>query len=104
QAEADGAEPYWRDYLKDLQTIPAFTPEERPRAQALVWKHLGELYADEAEPVAEDGFGPSPPDRETERLRTEAIKCLEESLRLDPKHLATYELLLEVYQDWDQPD
>ena len=35
--------------FSDLETIPAFSPAERPLAQAMVWNRVAELYRDEAD-------------------------------------------------------
>jgi tetratricopeptide (TPR) repeat protein len=104
QGDVDEAERHWKAYLADLETMPRLSAEERAQAQALVWKHLGDQWADDAEPVPDDLFGGGPSRRDIEHARARTIECLEESLRLDPRNRSTYELMLAVYQEWDQPD
>jgi tetratricopeptide (TPR) repeat protein len=104
QGDFDEAEDYWRKYLDDLKTLPALAPEERPRAQALVWSHLGAIHVDEAEALGASPFGPRPSDREGAPARKRAVACLEESLRLDPKRRATYQALFDAYEEWGQPE
>jgi len=35
---------YWTKYIADLESCTALKAEERPLAQALVWKHMAQLY------------------------------------------------------------
>lgn len=104
QEQYDESEDYWHAYRADLKTLPDLTPEERQRAQALVWEHLGKQYADEATIDRDDHFGYRPSDRELAFARMRAIECLEESLRVDPTHLAPYRVLINVHEAWGQPD
>ncbi|MEJ7639220.1 MAG: hypothetical protein WKF75_14915, partial [Singulisphaera sp.] len=104
QEQYDESEDYWHAYLADLKTLPDLTPEERQRAQALVWEHLGKQYADEAAIDRDDPFGYRPSDREITFARTRAIECLEESLRVDPTHLTPYRALIDIHEDWGRPD
>jgi hypothetical protein len=109
-ADTLGAETYWLHYLEDLKTIPAFSPSERPLAQAMVWNHLAEMHNDRAAEL-EGIDGPSrlplprrarPQDaHEIDRARKRVIDCLEKSLQLAPDHLPTYKLLVEVNDDWE---
>ena len=106
RGETEGAEDYWRAYLEDLKTAAALAPDERILARALVWKHLGEIYLDEADALAGEGemFDPGPMDEDVAHARRRAVECLEESLRLAPKHLETYEALLRAYRNWKQSE
>jgi tetratricopeptide (TPR) repeat protein len=40
---------------------------------------------------------------EVQELRRQAVNCLEESLRLAPGHLPTYQSLLAAYREWKEP-
>ena len=40
---------HWTKYIADLETCTALKTEERPLAQALVWKHVAELYLEEVD-------------------------------------------------------
>jgi tetratricopeptide (TPR) repeat protein len=102
----EGMEEYWRSYLKDLETAPGFPPQERPLAQALVWKRLGGAYLDNAQEVAEDPFrGPAKTLRqEAESLRAEAVACFNESLGLDPGNRSTRWALVQAQRERGRPD
>ncbi len=104
QGSSQEAEEYWRDYLADLAALPNLAPEEKQRTQAMVCKHLGMQYADEAH-ADPDGFpfGPAPSAGEIKKAKKNAVHYFEESLRHDPRYLPAHKALLKVYQDWDQP-
>jgi tetratricopeptide (TPR) repeat protein len=107
QGEPDQAEHYWRNYLRDLETLPALKPEERVLARALVLKHLGEEHVEEVEAMADSAdspFGPRPSERDLKAERDRAVACFEESLKLAPDHRPTYRALMDAYEDWDRPD
>jgi tetratricopeptide (TPR) repeat protein len=83
------AEAYWKDYLKDLKRLPAFSPDERKLAQALVWRWIGTnwlLEANQALPRSQDSGV-----RKRHALNR-AIKAFQRSLALAPD-------LREVYYD-----
>jgi tetratricopeptide (TPR) repeat protein len=107
QGEPDQAAHYWRNYLRDLETLPAFKPEERVLARALVLKHLGEEHVEEVEAMADSAdspFGPRPSERELRAERDRAVSCFEESLKLAPDHRPTYHALMGAHEEWNQPD
>ena len=90
-----------------------FNPSERALAQAMVWNHMAELHRDLAADLA-DGDGPfglpalsqaraGHDSAEVKRAKKQVIECLEQSLKLAPDHLPTYQLLVEVYRGWDDP-
>ncbi len=97
--DGDEAESYWKKYLEDLKTTDALRPEERSRAQSLVWLHLGRGHLEAAAELVLNESDPDPPTRQ-ERKRAET--CLEESLRLDPSSQAAYEALVTAYQTWNE--
>jgi tetratricopeptide (TPR) repeat protein len=108
---------YWTQYIADLECCAALKAEERPLAQALVWKHLAQLYLDELDDRSEedadfdfdDGFDPDDEDEnaldlDEDQLAQQATTCIERSLRLAPRHRPTYELLVEVCRLSNDPD
>ncbi len=97
----DEALAHWKAYLEDLKTTNALKPDERVRAQALVWLHLGRERIELADEVGRSGPAA---DREVRRDRREAEQFLEESLRLDPTSQGAYQALVSAYQAWDEPE
>jgi hypothetical protein len=102
---------YWERYLEDIDGVAAALGAEPRRLKAMVWRHLGELWATEAEDD-EDG---SPDDffmpryelkdpAETAKYRRRALAALRKSLDLDPAQRATHEALREACLDWQQPE
>ena len=100
----------WMKYIRDLETIPAFSPAERGLAQAMVWNRVAMLYLRRSGGARESGFdvrcaiahdcltrGTSPSSNE---LKQQAVQCLERSLALAPLHLPTYRLLIDVQKYW----
>ena len=79
--------------------------------------HLGELYLDVVNDITgEDGDDYDPfdddddfddDDRDDERdlaaAKVQAIAALERSLKLAPRHRPTYDVLLEAYEEFDEP-
>ena len=104
QGGLDEAEVFWRKYLDDLVTAPAILPDERPRAQALVWLHLGEGLVDRADDRDQEGPGPRRAEAEVTEARRRAVDCLEESLRLCPTLRDAHEALLDAYDAWGRAD
>ncbi len=109
----------WTRYITDLESCAAFKPEERPLAQALAWKHIAELYLEEIEYRSENdddfeddnGFDDLDLDDEDDsadfdedRLMRQASACIEQSLRLAPRHRPTYDLLVDLSQMSDEPE
>jgi tetratricopeptide (TPR) repeat protein len=111
-AELSGAETYWLKYIDDLKTIPAFNASERALAQAMIWNHLAQTHNErvaELDDVDKPFNLPLPPrvrpkdSKESERARKRVVECLEQSLRLAPDHLPSYQLLVDAYEDWEDP-
>ena len=100
----------WKAYIKDLDNISALTPEERRRAQALVLKHLGEMYITDADESDEDDddefFQPRYRFQSDQSAQAQegAIECLEESIRIDPAHLEAHQTLIDAYLKWGRED
>ena len=115
---ASDAIKYWTKYVADLENCTALQGEERPLAQALVWKHLAELYLDELENRSEEDedFDEDFDDPEFEdeyknglemdedKLMQQAATCIERSIQLAPKHRPTYDLLVEICDMSDNPE
>ena len=108
---------YWTKYIADLESCTALKAEERPLAQALVWKHLAQLYLAELQDRSEededldfdDDFdledeGKNALDLDEDQLVQQATTCIERSLRLAPGHRPTYDLLVEVCRMSDEPE
>ena len=55
EVDNDTTRDYWMNYIHDLETIPAFSPAERPLAQAMVWNRVAALYRDETEELESPG-------------------------------------------------
>ena len=104
QGSPTNAEVYWQAYLADLKVLTILSPNERRRAQALIWVHMAEQYAGDAAAEPDDIFGFRPSARETKHAQKRAIDCLEESIKLDPAHLTAYRVLINVYEEWNQSD
>ncbi len=104
QGHIDEAEVFWRKYLEDLKSTPALQPEERPKAQALVWLHLGEEIALLAADYSRSGPVPRKIDAHALEARGRVVDCLQESLRLCPTLREAHEALMDAYEDWDRPD
>ncbi len=110
---------YWTKYIADLESCTALKAKERPLAQALVWKHVAQLYLAELHDRSEededldfdDDFdfdledeGKNALDLDEDQLVQQATTCIERSLRLAPGHRPTYDLLVEVCRMSDEPE
>ena len=111
---------YWTKYIADLETCTALKAEERPLAQALVWKHMAQLYLAELDDSSEEdedldldfGFdgldfedeGDNALDPDEDRLAQQATTCIERSLQLAPRHRPTYDLLVQVCRMSNEPE
>ena len=97
----------WAAFIAELDTIPAFSPADRPLLKAMVWNAVSMLYClelqdFESEPSLMAMFSPYylVPDEKAEavRLKKQSIDSLEKSLALAPDHLPTYRLLFETHE------
>ena len=109
---------YWTKYIADLETCTALKAEERPLAQALVWKHMAELYLDELDDRSEEDEDldfefddldfededENALDLDEDQLAQQATTCIERSLQLAPRHRPTYDLLVEVCRMSNEPE
>lgn len=100
--DLDEAERYWRSYLTDLEGLPSLSAEDRTRARALVWKHMGDVYAFEATPEDDDGDVSAAWQSDVQHLKKKALECLKESLRLDPSSVATYRAIVAAHDAWKE--
>ncbi|MCR4414623.1 MAG: hypothetical protein NUV77_19575, partial [Thermoguttaceae bacterium] len=99
EGDWEEAEEYWKEYLKDLKTLPAFSPQERKLAQALVWRWIGRnwlLEADEAFPRSQESMV------EERHARNLAIKAFRRSLALAPDLREAYYDLARTQHDCGQ--
>ena len=100
----------WVKYVHDLETISAFSPAERVLAQAMVWNRVAMHYRGAADELENPGspmgmltrlmFMDQADPVHCERLRKQAVDCLEKSLKLAPLHRPTYRILIDVHKDW----
>jgi tetratricopeptide (TPR) repeat protein len=108
---------YWTRYIADLERCAALKAEERPLAQALVWKHMAQLYLAELDDRSEededldfdDDFdledeGENALDLDEDRLAQQATTYIERSLQLAPRHRPTYELLVQLCRMSNEPE
>ncbi len=100
----DDLEENWQSYITDLGTVAQLKDEDRPRVQALVHRHLAEVFALEAEPSLDWMFDHDEDPELARDLRREAVLELEKSLRLDSERLETYQLLIDFHQTWKELD
>ncbi|HEX3448980.1 MAG TPA: hypothetical protein VHS97_12040 [Isosphaeraceae bacterium] len=107
---------YWGKFLEDLKTNPALGDSERALAQAMVWNHMAKAARHLVAELDDDGdSGPfglpmsvrprsGPNSVEVLAAKKRVVDCLEKSLELAPLYKPTYELLVEVFRDWDATD
>ncbi|MBV8127531.1 MAG: hypothetical protein JO114_07740, partial [Planctomycetaceae bacterium] len=102
---------YWTKYIADLESCTALKAEERPLAQALVWKHMAQLYLaelhdrfEEDEDLDFEDEDENALDLDEDRLVQQATTCIERSLQLAPRHRPTYDLLVELCRMSDEPE
>ena len=114
QADSSGAADYWAKYIEDLKTVTILNSSESALAQAMIWNHLARLHGKVVADLT-DGDGPSrfkalrrsrsgSDAMEVEPVKKRVVDCLEQSLALAPEHRPTYESLVDLYHDWDEPD
>jgi tetratricopeptide (TPR) repeat protein len=95
---------YWKQYAADVDKVSHLTAEERRKMQALVYRHMGELYGMMADPGDDSPFERPVHKKTSKRLQRQSVESLEESLRLDPTARTSYERLEQFYNHWDQPE
>src|SRR5207302_429456 len=98
-----------RQYADDIDSLSHLTADDRRKMQALVYRHIAELFAMTAEPEDDSPFAPpvyrrSGHKQTVKKLRRQAVEAMEESLRLDPAARGSYERLEQFYNFWEQPD
>jgi hypothetical protein len=108
QGDPPAAIPHWEGYARDLRSVAALKDEERPLAEALVWKHIAELHLEMLEELSDDDFDDfdveEAPEQDAGSLARKAIDCIERSLQLAPRHRPTYDLLIEARQQLNEPE
>ena len=111
---------YWTRYIADLESCAALKAEERPLAQALVWKHMAQVALAELHDRSEEdddldiddefddfdiedengnALGP-----DEDRLVQQTRSCIERSLQLAPRHRPTYDLLVQLCHMTHDPE
>lgn len=104
QADSKDAERFWQAYVADLATLPNLTPEQRQRAQALVWEHQALLLADMIDEVSAGFPGPKVSQQRLAKLQSQVLKYLDESRRHDPTYLGAPKSLVDLLDDWDRDE
>ena len=104
QGSIEDAEPFWRKYLDDLNTVSAIRPEDREMVRGLIFTHLGEAYAEYLPEANPDGSVPKGNKAEVEGDRRLAISHLETSLKHLPTYRPTYQELMDIHQNAGKPD
>ena len=107
--EREQACTHWTQYVKDIDALSHLTADDRRKMQALVYRHIGELYAIMTEPEDDSPFERpvhnQPVHKKTvKKMQRNAIAAIEESLRLDPSARGSYDLLGSFYDAWEQPE
>jgi tetratricopeptide (TPR) repeat protein len=93
--------------------IAELGPDECALAQAMIWNRLAEYHDDQAEYY--DGTSGSPEGLDDElphfaspierdRERKLVMECLEKSIALAPAYLPTYRLLVDLVDEWRDPE
>lgn len=93
----------WRKYIQDLECGIAAPLGESSQVQAQVWLRIGDILSDLAN---DDEFplGPRNQFANQQDFGTQAVEALRKSVRLDPKQRKAYQLLIDNYTDWNQPE
>ncbi len=94
----------WKQYVNDLQESMGHDTQQRCRLQALVWRHIGKILADEAGAQSSSRFGYSSSVEARKKICSSALSALEQSLQCDPTQLATHALLVELCDTWQEPE
>ncbi len=109
QDDYDESEKFWMAYIEDLKTIatiPLLSPKKNSGLQALVWEHVAQQYAEDADPDwdVDNPFAEPPDPEDLQYAKKRAIECLEASLQADPSFVTGYQALLHCYNTWQQED
>jgi tetratricopeptide (TPR) repeat protein len=101
---------HWTRYAGELETIPAFTPVERPLIEAMTCNRVAVYHRDDAESLdspesmmmlLRSMFGRDPEDGEASvRSKRLAVEYLERSLHLAPNYLRTHQILIDLHKHW----
>lgn len=93
---------FWKKYLGDLEHLANLAVDQRRRVQAMVWRHIGELLAEQARADTPAFFeSEAPPSSE---LQDDAVQALEASLQADPSQRETHALLISLFDERDLPE
>jgi tetratricopeptide (TPR) repeat protein len=101
---------HWMRYAGELETIPAFTPAERPLVEAMTCNRVAVYHRDDAESLdspesmmmlLRSMFGRNAEGGEAAaRSKKLAVECLERSLHLAPNYLRTHQILIDLHKHW----
>ncbi len=101
--DLEDAEEYWREYLRDLEDLPAFSPSQRDLARGMIWLHLAGFYVNDADHLrgcrCRIDHGP-----DIEEAEEEARNAFRHCLSLAPTYAPGYEALAEFHVTADQPE
>jgi tetratricopeptide (TPR) repeat protein len=105
---------HWIRYAGELETIPAFSPAERPLVEAMISNRIAVHYRDDAESVdspqsmmmmLRSMFDRDPEvDKAQARSRKLAVEYIERSLQLAPNYLRTHHILIDLHKHWKNHD
>ncbi len=105
QGGPDGAINCWRAYLADLERGIPLPCGELRQVQALVWRRIGKHYATWAHEMEFAALLSSGTlGQRLEELREHAVDALRQSAKLDPTRREPYEMLIDEYEEWDEPE
>lgn len=101
---ADGGDAVksWKKYIDDLERIAGLAPDECRKMQALVWRHIAMVLAEDAEAEMQPFSDKVSPEQSA--LLDGAVQALEESLRLDPLRRETHALRISLLNEWAPPE
>ena len=109
--DSESARRFWTNYAAEIETIPAFSPAERPLVEAMIWNRVAISYRNEAETLDSPDslmtmmramFRPDG-EEEAARFKKLSVECLERSLALAPQYPLTHRLLIAAHKQWNNP-
>jgi tetratricopeptide (TPR) repeat protein len=93
----DDPEPYWRDYLDDLENLPSLPASQRNLARGLVWLRLADNYLDDAIRSRDCCCG-ADHSQEIEAAEQEAEAAFRACMEIVPEYAPGYMLAAQHYQ------
>lgn len=107
------SEASWLKYVRDdLPLVTAFSDDERPIVESLVWRQLGRLSVREADLENEPEFLPPNAGKDDQleptpyaaELRSRAVDYYHKSLKRNPRQAETYRELACAQENWGQEE